>query len=211
MSPPPFVQEVLVNQAIAALEDEERREKLRLRYKDGWTLEYVAALLAKWESSQASVDQQGRITYKARRQAPALVSAVQQPRTPARPPPAAAGSAPLPAAPSRTPQGRRPRRPRGRPAPSAPAASTAPRQSSGPSPSMPAPPKPCYRCGGAHPNAQCPYISHTCEKCNIPGHPGFHCQRCIRNSGIAAAVQQSVLPSSFADTVQGAPTPRTQV
>ena len=45
----PFVQEV--NQAITALEDEERREKLRLRYKDGWTLEYVAALLAKWELS----------------------------------------------------------------------------------------------------------------------------------------------------------------
>ena len=71
----PFVQEVLVNQAIAALEDKERREKLRLRYKDGWTLKYMAALLAKWESSQASVDQQGRITYKARRQAPASVSA----------------------------------------------------------------------------------------------------------------------------------------
>ena len=152
------------------------------RYKDGWTLEYVAALLAKWESSQASVDQQGRITYKARRQAPASVSAVQQPRASARPPPAAA-----------------------------PATATAPRQSSGPTSSTPAPAKPCYRCGGPHPKSQCPYISHTCEKCNTLGHPGFHCQRGNRNRGVAAAVQQSVLPSSFADTVQGAPTPRTQV
>ena len=173
----PFVQEVLVNQAIAALEDEERREKLRLRYKDGWTLEYVAALLAKWESSQASVDQQGRNTYKARRQAPASISAVQQPRTPARPPPAAASATSLPATPSRTPQGRRPRCPRGRPTPSAPATNTAPRQSSGSQPSTATPSKPCYRCGGAHPNAQCPYLSHTCEECNIPGHPSFHCQK----------------------------------
>ena len=35
----PYVQEVLVNQAIATLEDKSRKEKLRLRYQDGWTLE----------------------------------------------------------------------------------------------------------------------------------------------------------------------------
>ena len=75
----PFVQEVLVSQAIATLEDEDRREKLRLRYKDGWTLEYVAALLAKWESSQACVDQQGQITHRARKQVSAQVNGVQQP------------------------------------------------------------------------------------------------------------------------------------
>ena len=64
----PYVQEVLVNQAIATLEDESRKEKLRLRYQDGWTLEYVAALLAKWESSTVSIDQQGRLQQGPRRQ-----------------------------------------------------------------------------------------------------------------------------------------------
>ena len=62
------LQEVLVNQAIATLEDESRKEKLQLRYQDGWTLEYVAALLAKWESSTVSIDQQGRFQQGPRRQ-----------------------------------------------------------------------------------------------------------------------------------------------
>ena len=75
----PLVQEVLVNQAISTLDDEDCHEKLRLRYKDGWTTEYVAALFAKWESSQASVDQQGRITDRARKQVSEQSNAVQVP------------------------------------------------------------------------------------------------------------------------------------
>ena len=198
----PFVQKVLVNQAIATLEDEDRREKLRLRYKDSWTLEYIVALLTKWESSQASVDQQGRITHRARKQVSAQVNAVQPPRGRGR-----GSSTRNPAQCSQSQQ--QPRRPGPSSPPAAPAAaaSPAPRSTS----AAPARPSRCYQCGGAHPQLQCPYITHTCDKCGTVGHPGFNCKKSARAQGVAAAVQESVLPSSFADTLQGTPTPRTQV
>ena len=202
----PYVQEVLVNQAIATLEDESRKEKLRLRYQDGWTLEYVAALLAKWESSTVSIDQQGRLQQGPRRQG--QVHAVRSTR----------GSR------GGNRNGRQAENNNATASPSAstPAPTSTRRSSTAPSPATTSPAqtntgqqsntqRKCYRCGGQHDHKTCKYIPHQCEKCGTMGHPGYHCKKSARNTGVVAMVQNSVLPSSFADAVQGAPTPRTQV
>ena len=200
----PYVQEVLVNQAIATLEDESRKEKLRLRYQDGWTLEYVAALLAKWESSTISIDQQGRLQHGPRRQG--QVSAVRGTsrggsrgnRIPRSTTDSTGTSA------TTSSSNRRSSAPATTPATAAPSStpSTAPQQ-----------PKKCYRCGQMHDHKSCKYITHQCEMCGTIGHPGYYCKKTARAKaqGVVAMVQNSVLPSSFADADQGAPTPRAQV
>ena len=157
--------------------------------------------------SEMCIRDRGRITHRARKQVSAQVNAVQSPRGRGR-----GSSARTPAQGAQTQSQQQPRRPGSSSTPAAPA-SPATASSTAPKPASAAPARPsrCYRCGGAHHQLQCPYITHTCDKCGTVGHPGFNCKKTARNQGVAAAVQESVLPSSFADTLQGAPTPRTQV
>ena len=203
----PYVQEVLVNQAIATLEDESRKEKLRLRYQDGWTLEYVAALLAKWESSTVTIDQQGRLQQGPRRQG--QVHAVRSTRgsrngSNRNSRQSDSGSSTTNTGTSgQTSTSNR----RSTATPNAAAASPSQTTTNQASTQQ----RKCYRCGGQHDHKTCKYIPHQCEKCGTMGHPGYHCKKSARNQGVVAMVQNSVLPSSFADATQGAPTPRTQV